>query len=208
MLNKKEIISIGLIILILAFTISFTESLKIFLYALLTIFLIIAINLVAKKIVGFYLGTEIEVRIWEIERYGYRKHWHFKRPFPAGAFFPIIVTILSFGYLMWMASLVFDVKPSLYRKAKRHGLYAFSEMTEAHIGWIASTGILANLVFAILGYLMGFPDFARLSIYYAFFNMLPLSNLDGNKIFFGNLVLWSFLASLVLIGLGYAFFLT
>jgi hypothetical protein len=208
MINKKEIIAIGAITLILAFTISLIRSMEIFLYTLLAVFLVIMVNLVAKKVASFYFGTEIEVKIWEIKRYGYKKHWRFKKPFPAGAFFPIIVTAFSFGYLLWMASLVFDVKPSVYKKAKRHGLYTFSEMTESHIGWIASIGVLANLVFAILGYLVGYPEFARLNIYFAFFNMLPLSNLDGNKIFFGSLVLWSFLASLVLIGLGYAFFLT
>ena len=208
MINKNEILAIGVITLILAFTISLLKSMEIFLYTLLTVFLVIAINIIAKKVGGFYLGTEIDVRMWEIKRYGYRKHWHFKKPFPAGAFFPIIVTAFSFGYLIWMASLVFEVKPSIYRKAKRHGLYRFSEMTEEHIGKIAAIGVLANLAFSILGYLMGYPDFARLNIYFAFFNMLPFSNLDGNKIFFGSMVLWSFLASLVLIGLGYVFFLT
>jgi Zn-dependent protease len=54
---------------------------------------------------------------------------------------------------------------------------------------------------------MGFSEFSRLSIYFAFFNMIPISDLDGNKIFFGSLILWSFLAALVLIGLGYVFFL-
>lgn len=208
MLNKDEIAAIGLTTLILAFTISLIKSMEIFLYTALLVFLILAINIITKKIASFYLGSEIQVKLWEIRRYGYRKHWYFKRPFPAGAFFPIIVTAFSFGYLIWMASLIFDVKPNIHRRAKRHGLYTFSEMTEQHIGLIAAMGIMANLVFAIIGYLIGFPDFARLNIYYAFFNMLPLSNLDGNKIFFGSLVLWSFLASLVLVGISYAFFLT
>ena len=208
MLDKKEIAVIVLVTLILSFTISLIEGMEIFLYTLLVVFVVIAINITAKKIAGFYLGSKIELKLWEIKRYGYRKHWYFKRPFPAGVFFPIIVTAFSLGYLIWMASIVFDVKPDTYRKAKRHGLYTFSEMTESHIGLIASMGIMANLTFAVLSYLLGFPGFAKLSIYYAFFNMLPLSDLDGNKIFFGNLVLWSFLASLVLIGLGYAFFLT
>ena len=208
MLNKNEILAIGVITLILALTISLLKSMEIFLYTLLTVFLVITINLIAKKVASFYFGTEIEVKIWEIKRYGFKASKYFKKPFPAGAFFPIIVTAFSFGYLIWMASLIFEVKPNRYRKAKRHGLYVFSEMTEEHIGKIATVGVLANLVFSILGYLMGYPDFARLNIYFAFFNMLPLSNLDGNKIFFGNIVLWSFLASLVLIGLGYVFFLT
>ncbi len=181
---------------------------EIFLYTFLAVFLIIAINITAKKIASFYLGSKIELKLWEIRRYGFKPSRHFKKPFPAGAFFPIIVTALSLGYLTWMASLVFDVKPNTHRKAKRHGLYTFSEMTEAHIGLIASMGIFANLIFAVFGYLVGFLDFAKLNIYYAFFNILPLSNLDGNKIFFGSRVLWSFLASLVLIGLGSILFLT
>jgi Zn-dependent protease len=106
-----------------------------------------------------------------------------------------------------MACLVFDVKPKIYRAAKRHGLYSYSEMTESHIGLIAAVGVIASLVFAVIGYLMGFSEFSRLSIYFAFFNMIPISDLDGNKIFFGSLILWSFLAALVLIGLGYVFFL-
>jgi len=208
MLDKKEIAIIGLVTLILSFTISLIESMEIFLYTLLVVFVVITVNITAKKIAGFYLGSQIELKLWEIKRYGFKPHKRFRRPFPAGVFFPIIVTAFSLGFLFWMASIVFDVKPNNYRRAKRHGLYTFSEMTEAHIGLIASMGILANLTFAVLGYLLGFPGFAKLSIYYAFFNLLPLSDLDGNKIFFGNLVLWSFLASMVLIGLGYAFLLT
>ena len=106
-----------------------------------------------------------------------------------------------------MASLVFEVKPKSYRAAKRHGLYTFSEMTEEHMGYIAAAGIFATLVFAVIGYLLGFTEFSKLSIYYALFNMFPISSLDGNKIFFGNIVLWSFLASLVVIGLLFMVFI-
>lgn len=207
MLNKKEIIAIAIITVILAFAISLVETWKIFLYALLAVFLVLIINIIAKKVASFYLDSEIEIKLWEIKKYGFKTHNYFKKPFPAGAFLPIITTAFSFGYLTWMASLVFDVKPKKYRAAKRHGLYSFSEMTEQHIGLIAAAGIFANLIFAVIGYFIGFPDFARLNIYYAFFNILPISNLDGNKIFFGSLVLWSFLASIVLIFLGYTFLL-
>jgi Zn-dependent protease len=208
MLNTKEIASIIAITLILGVTISLIKTFEIFLYTLLAVFIILMINLLAKKIASFYLGTEIETKIWEIKRYGFKPKKHFKKPFPAGAFLPIIITAFSFGNLLWLASLVFDIKPKVYRKARRHGLYTFSEMSEDHIGLIAAAGIVTNLVFAVLGYLIGFSEFAKLNIYYAFFNMLPLSDLDGNKIFFGSIVLWSFLAALVLVGLGYVFFLT
>lgn len=208
MLNRNEIITIVIVTFILAFTISLIETVEIFLYALLAVFLILIINIAAKKVASFYLDSEIEIKLWEIKRYGFKAHKHFKRPFPSGAFFPVISKIFLFPIhnFIWMASLVFDVKPKIYRAAKRHGLYSFSEMTESHLGLIASAGIIASLISAVIGYLIGFPDFAKLSIYYAFFNMLPISDLDGNKIFFGNIVLWSFLASIVLIGLFYALF--
>ena len=205
MLNKKEIIVIVIITVTLAFSISLIKSLETFLYTLLAVFLVLIINIFAKKIASFYLDSEIEIKLWEIKRYGFKAHKHFKKPFPAGAFLPIISKIFLFPFnsFVWMASLVFDVKPKIYRTAKRHNLYSFSEMTEYHLGLIAAAGILANLVFAVIGYFLGFTDFVKLNIYFAFFNMLPISDLDGNKIFFGSLVLWSFLASIVLIGLVY-----
>ncbi|RLG15921.1 hypothetical protein DRN69_02310 [Candidatus Pacearchaeota archaeon] len=209
MLNKKEILAIAITAIILAFSISLMENSKIFFQTLLAVSLILIINISAKKITSFYLDSQIEIKLWEITRYGFKPHRCFKKPFPAGAFFPIISKIFFFPLknFVWMASLVFDVKPKIYRAAKRHGFYSFSEMTEYHIGLIATSGILVNLLFSILGYFFNFPEFARLNIYFAFFNMIPISNLDGNKIFFGNLVIWSFLASIVLLGLFFAIFI-
>jgi len=207
MLNKKEISAIVVATLILAFTISLVETLEIFLLALGSVLAVILINILAKKVMSFYVDSEIETKLWEIKRYGFKPNKEFKRPFPAGAFFPVILTVLTFGYMTWFAPLVFDVKAKTYRAAKRHGLYRFTEMTESHIGLIAAAGILANLLFAIIGYLINWEEFARINIYFALFNMIPISDLDGNKIFFGNIVLWSFLAALVLIGLGYTIFL-
>ena len=209
MLTKKEIIAILVATIILAFSINLISSISSFLCTLLAVFVLILANLIAKKITSFHLDSEIETSLWEIKRWGVKAHHRFKKPFPLGAFLPILSKLILFpiNSFVWMASLVFDVKAKTYRTAKRHGLYKFSEMTEDHIGYIAAAGIGANLVLAIIGYLIGYPLFAKLNIYYAFFNMIPISNLDGNKIFFGNLVLWVFLAVITLIGLGYALFL-
>jgi len=208
MLNGKEIgaiiissIIVGFCVTILGFT------LNAFLYALLAVFLVIMINVIAKKIASHYLESQVEVKLWEIKRYGFKAHSEFKRPLLAGIIVPLITTVVTLGYVTWMTPLVFDVKAKIYRAAKRHGLYSFSEMTEWHIGLIAAAGIFANLVFAVLGYLTGFSLFAKLCVYYAFFNMIPLSELDGNKLFFGSLVLWSFLAAITLIGTIYVLWL-
>jgi Zn-dependent protease len=205
MLNKKEITAILVVTLILGFAIRLVESIQILFYSFLAIFIILIINVAAKKMASYYLDSEIQMKIWEVKRYGFKKSHHFKKPIPAGAILPIIFSILSLGYITWLAPLEFEVKAKVSRAAKRHGLYTFSEMTELHIGLIAAAGILANLALAVIGYFIGFPPtFARLNIYFALFNMIPISNLDGNKIFFGSLVIWSFLASLVLIATGYA----
>jgi hypothetical protein len=207
MLNRKEILSIVIATVILTLAVSFFKGIETFLFVLLSVFLVLFINVLAKKVASFYMDSEIEIELWKVQRFGIRPGQHFKKPFPAGIFLPIIFSILSLGKLVWMAALTFDVKPKEYRAAKRHGLYSYSEMTESHIGYIAAAGIFVNLIFTFIGYLLGFSEFTRLSIYYVFFNMLPFSDLDGNKIFFGNIVLWSFLAALALIGLAYAFFL-
>ena len=207
MFKKKELVWILVIGLILSISISMINTWEIFFLTIAAIFLVLIVNIASKKAMAYYLDSEIEVSPWEIKRYGFHPGQELKRPFPAGIFLPMIVSALSLGNLIWMASLIFEVKPKLYRSAKRHGIYSFSEITESQIGLIAATGIIANLVFAVIGYLIGWPAFTQLSIWYAFFNMLPVSDLDGNKIFFGNLVLWSFLASVIIIAVGYALLL-
>ena len=216
MLNKKEIALILAVTIILGFTTTLIETWESFKYATISILIILIANVSAKKIAGYYFDSEIEIKLWEIKRYGIvgalskgRRHpsKEFKRPFPAGVFVPIIVALFSFGYIKWMASLVFDVKAKVHRAAKRHGLWSFSEMTEYHIGLIAAAGIFINLTLAIIGYLINQPEFSKLNIYFAFFNMIPWSEFDGNKIFFGSRVLWYFLEVITLIGTFYAIFL-
>ncbi len=207
MIKLKEMISIASISIILAFSVTLLSSFSYFLAVLISMLLIILINVFTKKITSHYFDSSIEVKIWQFKRWGYHPNQKFKRDFPAGAFFPIFSRLIFFPLngFAWMASLVFDIKAKVYRAAKRHGFYSFSEMSESHLALIAGVGIFVNLVFAVLAYLIGFSEFAKLSIWFAFFNMIPISDLDGNKIFFGNQILWSFLATITLIGFAYTF---
>jgi len=208
MFNRKEVIVIIVAALVLAFSASFINlSLNAFLYALLSVFIILALNIIAKKAMGYYVESEVEIKLWEMQRYGFRAHEYFKKAIPIGAILPLLFSVITLGHFKWLASTVFEVKPKIHRAVKRHGLYNFSEMTEYHIGLIAAAGVVINLLAAVVAYLIGFTEFARLSIFFAFFNMIPVSDLDGNKIFFGSLTLWAFLASITLIAVGYAFLL-
>lgn len=213
MINKKEAFVVTLVIIIITLSLNLSinliEEWKNLLFTFLAVSFVILSNLSIKKFTAYHLDSEIETKIWEFGRYGFAKDKHLRKPFPLGAVLPFISKVILFPFknFIWMASLVFDVKPRVYRSAKRFGLYTFSDVTEYHLGLIAASGVLINLLLSGAGYLLGFPLFARLSMYYAFFNILPISDLDGNKIFFGSKVIWSFLASLILIGMLLAIFI-
>ncbi len=213
MINKKEVFNILLVIVIMTLSICLSlniiEEARNILYTFLAVSIVIFANIFTKKIIAYKLDSEIEVKIWEIGDYGFSKDKADKKPFPLGAVLPLISKIIFFPFksFVWMASFVFDVRPRVYRGAKRYGLYTFSEMTEYHLALIAASGIFINIIFAIVGYFLGFPLFARLNVYSAFFNMLPISELDGNKILFGSKILWSFLAAIILIGMLFAIFI-
>ncbi|PJC45203.1 hypothetical protein CO037_02725 [Candidatus Pacearchaeota archaeon CG_4_9_14_0_2_um_filter_30_8] len=200
MLTKKEFFSVITISLLLGIIISLLESVNLFLISSLIIFLIIFINISAKKVIAYYLDTDIEVKIWEVKQFWYKKHLHFKKNIQAGIFIPLIIKFFSVGLINWMACLTFEASGKTYRAARRHGIYSFSEVTEEEMGWIAGTGIIVTLIFAVIGYIVGQETFAKLSIMYAFYNMFPIFDFDGSKIFFGNIPFWSFLAIITSLG--------
>jgi Zn-dependent protease len=212
MINKREIAALIISSIIIAFSITLVKDFNVFFLVLLAVFILISVNVIIKKFMAYLLESEIEIKIWEIRRWGFKTSQYWKKAFPLGVFMPLVMRVLLFSFngFTWMASLVFDVKAKAYHAAKRHGMYSFSEMTEEHIGKIAAAGIFANLFLAVLFYLIGGDFgtlFAKLNIWFVFFNMIPLSDLDGNKIFFGNIILWSFLAVITLIGLAATFLL-
>lgn len=216
MLTKKEIfailtatLSIGTIVSIGVESIE--EWQNFFFISIGTVFLVIIINIIAKKIIATHFESKIKISLWEFSRFlfynpiskklkNYKPHQKIKKPFPAGFFMPLIVKFLSAGLLNWMASLTFDVKGTIYRTARKHSMYQYSEVTEGEMAWIAFAGIFANLIFAILGYMINMPLFSKLNLTYAFYNTIPIGNLDGIKLFFGKKELFWVTAIIVSIG--------
>ena len=163
-------------------------------------FLIISINVIAKKIVAYSYEANAKTRFWRWYQYGFQKKAHFKNPIPM-LWLPLLVSAIFSGALQWFGILEFDITPKTERVSRRHGLYRFSEMAEWHVAIIAASGLVINIIAAVIAYLAGFTLFAQLNIYYAFWSIIPLSSLDGSKILFGSRILWTilFLISLVLL---------
>lgn len=199
MLKPQEIFHIAIAILVFAFAISFTQGAEAFLLALFPSFLIIIINAEAKKLAAYYFETDIKIRTWHFQRYWVFPSSYFTTPIPIGIILPVLLSIVSLGYAKWMAFLQFDSRPLKHKAAKKHYGDRFSELVEKHIAFIAASGILANVILAFILALFNLGDLARLSIYYGFFNMLPVSQLDGSKIFFWSWRLWLFMLALLVV---------
>jgi len=196
----KEIAVVILATLILAITVSFRDS-TIFYAAAASFLVIFVVNITMKKIVGYMVETDVKTKFWTWYQYGFRTDWHFKKPLPM-LWLPLLLVLFTKGFFLWLGILEYDVVAKTERVSRRHGLYRFTQVTEHHVAWIAIWGLIANFVFAIGGYILGFELFTKLTIYFLAWSVIPLGNLDGSKILFGGIAKYSIIvtaAAIVLI---------
>ena len=198
----KEITVVILATLILAITVSFKDS-TIFYAAALSFLVIFVVNITMKKIVGYMVETEVRTKFWTWYQYGFRIDWHFKKPLPM-LWLPLILTLFTKGFFWWLPILEYDVVAKTERVTRRHGLYRFTQVTEHHVAWMAIWALIANFVFAIGGYILGFELFTKLSIYFIAWSVIPLGNLDGSKILFGGQAKWGIIFTAAMIVLIWA----
>ena len=211
MFTQKEVWHIFIVLIVLGFSVSLENIIQngldylAILIGFLTVLIIMLVSVVSKKGAAYYYEAKIEHSIWMWERFGFKREERFPHPMPLGIIAPVIISVASYGKTLWLAALEFDVYGTSARASKRHGEHRYTEMTEIHIGLIAAAGVTASLIASVIGYLAGFPEFSRLSIYYAIYSMIPIGNLDGSKIFFGSRLVWYTLGIICLIFLGYVF---
>jgi len=203
-----EFAHIIIVIIVLAFSITLTKlSPKTLGISALFLAIIFFVNIGAKKLAALYFQADIETKIWQIQRWGLYERSHLKYPIPMGIILPFLISIISLGSLFWLASIQTEITAKKEKVVKRHDYYSFSEMTEFQIGVIPAMGIIACFLLAIIAYFAGFGELSKLAIFFACFNMLPIGQLDGTKIFFGSVIWWFILAVICVIGLAYALFL-
>jgi len=189
-----EILVIVLATMVLAISVAFKDTTIMYAVAI-SFLIIITANVLTKKVVGYMLEIKVKTKFWSWYQWGLRKDSHFKKPVPM-IWLPLLLSLFK---IWWLAILEFDITPKIERVAKRHGLYRFTQLTEWHVAWIATWGIILNLVLAIIAYIAGFEMFAKLSIYFAAWSLIPLSGLDGAKIFFSSRGLWITLFTITMI---------
>jgi len=210
-MRTKEFWHILAAVIILTAVMSFESLLKqrfsliaeIFLFSVI----VLGLNIVFKKFVAYLLDSDVEHKTWALSRYGWKPHWKLKNPIPIGIILPIFFAIFSLGLLKITSLLTYETQPLKIRAAKRLGFYSFTEMTEWHNALVGAAGIFILLVIAPIAYLLDFSLLSKIAVFYAFWNLIPLSNLDGSQIFFGSRVLWATLAAITLIFTAYTLIL-
>lgn len=202
-MEKRELIILGTFIAIMSLILSFTGNSfnagrwpVYLLYSLV----IISISVFAKKITADILDIKIEHKLWQFQRYWFYKKSHFKNPLPVGLIIPILFSFLSSGFVKCFWFLQFESEALPSKVAKRYGRYGFrrySEIMEWDLAIISFYSLIGLLALSLTAKFLGIFELAKYSLYFTIWNMAPLSNLEGSKIFFGSRPLYIF--SLVLI---------
>lgn len=225
-------------VLVVTFVFAFDDKQPVFqLGPWLTNFLRVSVGVALVVLVHYFghkwaarrYGTDIIHRVWGIRRYGFATKAHFPvkfhlwgitiipiESFPLGSVLAVIVSFLSNGKFFFTAVESFDIKSDEYARLGRWRL----KVLEREIARIAFAGPAANIIFAFILQSFNksgmFDQIILISCLYALCHMIPWSQLDGAKIFFGSLYLYVFglaflLLSFLLIMLlppGAAFFLS
>jgi len=218
MFTKKEVAWIIIVIIILTFIMGFTTDLESetaslrIITPLIFSTLIILTATITKKIAAPFFSIKIEYKIWEFKRYGFYKRAYLKKPFPIGLILPFSLTILSLGLIRPLTLLQFDAEniseSRILKKKGRRRKLRKTEMNEADPAYTIAWGFYALLLLSIISAIITtftnfqiFSELTKYSIYYGLWNLLPISNLDGTKLFFGSLLNWTLLAIIYIISL-------
>ena len=199
--NKKEIAWIILAIIILGFIIEFSEAYTLAAIGLIYAAIIIIVSVLVKNLAAEYFYVNIEHKIWELQQWSWTKRSKFKKPVPMGLILPFFITFVSIGAVKIMTILQFDGKPSKKRILKKRGAVRKSEVNESDFAFISAWASWALIFLAIIASIIKQPELAKYSIYYGFWNLVPIGQLDGSKLFFGSFINWILLMVVYIISL-------
>jgi hypothetical protein len=177
------------------------------LLTLIYAFIIISISIIAKKATANFFDSDVEHETWSMIHFGFKPRNRFQKSIPTGIIFPLILSIISLGAIKLSTFLTYETRALKHRASKRFGFYSYTEMTDWHNALIGASGILVVLILSVASYFIpaNLELLFKMSAYFAFWNIIPFSKLDGTQIFFGSKILWTLLISLSTIIAFFAF---
>ena len=202
MFTKKESFFLFLSILILSLVFGFDDGTSVFvlnnwLINLLRIFLLVSVAILFRElIIKLFAKRHEAIREyapWLIHQFWFNKK--ISRGLPFGIFLSLIGAVVSSGKLFFTALGVHDLRENTNPRVGRK----FQNLEYREEAQIVSMGVLANLFLAIAGLIIGYlfnlnmSLFVTINFWIVLFNIVPISELDGAKIFFGSLLTYVFL---------------
>jgi hypothetical protein len=214
--DKVEIKNIAIASIVLGFIFSFRKwgygetfifSVGIYnlIFTTISSALVLLIYQIAHKSIAKMYGCKSTFRIWGIKRFWFNKRSKISnlrifgkrfRTLKIGIILPLILAFFSNGIIKFCAigsSEVSEIK--VQRTGKKYKYLSDFDTAVIHL-----TGPISLLFLALI--LSGFSQFeeiTKISYFVAIFSMMPLSQLDGSKIFFGSPFLYiSSLAFMIL----------
>lgn len=202
MFTKRELLHLLISIFILSFVFGFDDGNKTFvlnywLSNFFRIFLLIIVAVLFRELVVKLFAKRHDAKS-EYEILSVKQVWFnvkLDKGIPFGVLFALVLAIASRGKFFFTAVGRHNfIESKTARVGRKYQSLQYYEEAQ-----IASIGILSSLFLAVLGLLLGrFFDvnmavFIGINFYIALFNMLPFSDLDGAKIFFGSLLTYIYL---------------
>ena len=200
--TKKECVWVIISILIMAFIIGFSEKPNLSPILLLFASIIILTNILAKKLFAPRYNITIEHSVWSFKQFWFTKRAHLNKAFPIGLILPFFFSIMSLGLIKPFTLLQFDAKNNIKtRVLRKRGEDRRYEINETDLAYTSAWGLWALIALAIIASFLKQPEITKYAVYYGIWNLIPISQLDGSKIFFGSFFNWLILAVAYIIAL-------
>ena len=198
MITKKESGTIILAILFMSLIAVFNSN-KIeterFVFFLGISAITIGLSVFSKKIIAYNLDIKLEHSIWKFQRYWFTQASHLKTPLPMGLILPLMLLIFSSGFFKLLTFLQFDAEALPSKAAKKYGRRRFSTLMEWDESLIIFWSTIIIFLIAFTAKSFGGEFLLTLSkfmFYYAAWNLIPFSKLDGMKLLMGSRHLYEF----------------
>ncbi|GEM_PF-1603834 len=204
MFTKKEIFALIFSLFILSFVFGFDDGTKklvlnTWLFNFFKIFVLVTLAVFVRELaMKLHARTDdalVEYELWGIRRVWFTGNGLLHRPLYLGTLIAILMTLSSKGAFFFTALGNHKItERGSARVGRRLTRLNYSEEAQ-----IISAGIFANIFLAILGIFLGrifhfnAQQFVNINFYLILFNLFPLSNLDGAKLFFGSLLGYIFM---------------
>ena len=197
MFTKKEVSAIIISIILLGFIFAFNDGQLNFQFSFwilnfLRIILLVGVSVLLRelfiKLMARRFNSESTYDFWFIERFWFKPSNKFKPRMPFGIIFAVLGVLVSGGKFFFTAIGIHNIKQKVSARTGSKRLF-LTDMEESLIVW---SGMLINILLIYLGFLFGITQLAGINFFIGLYNLIPFSDLDGAKIFFGSQLIWIF----------------